>query len=173
MTFALAQDSSLNTLSLAANIYYSGYERSQTSDDQQRHAQLAKMTLEKVLAKDESDLSLMCKLAMIEVNSNNPMTGIMKLRQVLEIDPNYREAVMDLGILAMQSGQWDKAKGRFEQLLGQDANDQEARLNLGVCYMESGQDSLAIEMLGDVVADQYADPAVATAAQEYLKVLNN
>lgn len=49
--------------------------------------------------------------------SVSPMDGILLIREVSQQDPTNTTAVLQLGRLAMRSGQMDKAKTRFEQLV--------------------------------------------------------
>jgi Flp pilus assembly protein TadD len=173
MSAVLTRDSSLNTLKKAGWIFYSVFERAQTSEQLQRKAVATRSILEKVVRLDPDDLSAKSKLAMTLVSTENPMVGIALLREVLASDSEFREAILDLGILSVQSGQFDRGIERFERLLVLNDNDQEARVYLGVCYMESGQSDLAEKMFAIVVENQSADPALVVAAQEYLNELRN
>ena len=51
------------------------------------------------------------------IESNNPMEGVFMLRKILEKDPKNKEALFHLGILSIQSKQYNKAIERFNQLL--------------------------------------------------------
>ena len=55
------------------------------------------------------------------VNGEEPMRGIMMLREILEEDPNNAEAHWHLGLFSVQSGQYDKALERFTKVLERDA----------------------------------------------------
>jgi tetratricopeptide (TPR) repeat protein len=55
------------------------------------------------------------------VNGQEPMRGIMMLREILEEDPNNAEAHWHLGLFSVQSGQYDKALERFKKVLELDA----------------------------------------------------
>ena len=65
-----------------------------------------------------------------------PMSGISLLREILAEDDTNRQAILNLGLLAIQSGQFERAKERFETLVSLDAADHEAKLYLAVSMME-------------------------------------
>jgi len=50
------------------------------------------------------------------VQGQDPMRGIMMLREVLEEDPDNAEAHWHLGLFSIQSGQYDKALERFKKV---------------------------------------------------------
>jgi cytochrome c-type biogenesis protein CcmH/NrfG len=51
------------------------------------------------------------------VNGQEPMRGIMMLREILEEDPDNVEAHWNLGLFSVQSGQYDKALERFKKVV--------------------------------------------------------
>jgi lipopolysaccharide biosynthesis regulator YciM len=51
------------------------------------------------------------------VNGQDPMRGIMMLRQIVEEDPANIEAHWQLGLFSVQSGQYDKALERFKKVV--------------------------------------------------------
>lgn len=50
------------------------------------------------------------------VQGQDPMRGIMMLREVVEEDPNNAEAHWHLGLFSIQSGQYEKALDRFRKV---------------------------------------------------------
>lgn len=74
----------------------------------------------------------------------NPMEGILALRQIAEEDSSNIEAQLWLGIFSLQSGQLDKARERFEKVKAIDPNQPEAYWQLGQMEMEAGNYLLAI-----------------------------
>lgn len=50
------------------------------------------------------------------VNGQEPMRGIMMLREMLEEDPDNAEVHWQLGLFSVQSGQYDKALERFRKV---------------------------------------------------------
>ncbi len=55
--------------------------------------------------------------ALLVESGTDVMRGIGYLREVLDVDPNHRLALLYLGILSIRSGQYDKARQRFLRLL--------------------------------------------------------
>lgn len=155
----------------AADIYFTAYERSPSAEIASKNAGKAKALLEKLLEEDPANYFLKNRLAMTMVVSENPMAGIMLLREIVAADATNRQAILNLGLLAIQSGQYDKAKGRFEKLVQLDANDNEAKLYLAVSMMEVDQKPTARLILEEILASQDSIPAIKMMANDYLKML--
>ena len=77
------------------------------------------------------------------IESNNPMEGVFMLRKILEKDPKNKEALFHLGVLSIQSKQYNKAIERFNQLLIIDSLDKRAYLHLGISNFELGNEKEA------------------------------
>ena len=99
------------------------------------------------------------------------MQGIMMLRGILEEYPENTTAIFNLGLLSMQSGQFDKAVGRFEKLMTIDGSNFQAAYYLGVSYFETENYDKAREWFTKI-KKMGTDPAMASSADEYLKRLN-
>jgi cytochrome c-type biogenesis protein CcmH/NrfG len=94
----------------------------------------------------------------------------MMLQEILKADPQNELATFNLGLLSMQSGQYDKAIGRFEQILKQNPDNDQAKFYLGVSHAEAGHAAEAKKILKEVKASNQ-DPVVQTTVDEYLKKL--
>lgn len=55
------------------------------------------------------------------VNGQDPMRGIMMLREIVQQEPDNAEAQWHLGLFSVQSGQMDKALERFKKVRDLDA----------------------------------------------------
>ena len=77
------------------------------------------------------------------IESNNPMEGVFMLRKILEKEPKNKEAIFNLGVLSIQSKQYNKAIERFNQLLIIDSLDKRAYLHLGISNFELGNEEEA------------------------------
>ena len=161
-------DSSLITKEKAVDIFYRIFERSGSGDEASLRAVKLRPLIESLLKENPEDLGLKNKLAMTLVTTENPMSGIQVLREVVATDPDNREAIINLGLLSIQSGQFDRAAGRFEKLVSLDSSDYEAKLYLGVSYMETGKTDAANDLFTEVANAESADPAVRQASREYL-----
>ena len=153
---------------LAADIYFAAYERSQGSEQAKKYAVKAREILQELLDKDSTNLFLKNRLAMTLVVSENPMAGIAMLREILAQDETNRQAILNLGLLAIQSGQFERAKERFENLVSLNPADHEARLYLAVSLMEINQQSQARLLLEEILVSEDSIPAIKMMANEYL-----
>lgn len=83
------------------------------------------------------------EVAIAQVTGENPMEGIMALRELASAEPPNVEAVLWLGKFSVQSGQLDKARERFEQVLELEPGHVEATWELAILDMESATDYVA------------------------------
>ena len=82
------------------------------------------------------------------VNGQDPMRGIMMLREILEDEPNNVEAHWNLGLFSIQSGQYPKALERFQKVLDLDSvNFPDAWFYLGRTYATLDSNAQAIASL--------------------------
>lgn len=76
------------------------------------------------------------------------MKGVGLLREIVQVEPEHRKALLYLGILSIQSAQWDKAAERFEKLTNMspagDANYPYYFRYLGQVYASMGQKDKAL-----------------------------
>lgn len=156
---------------LTADIYFTAYERSAGPEQAKQYALKAREILQALLDKDPGNLVVKNRLAMTLVVSENPMAGINMLREILAVDETNRQAILNLGLLAIQSGQFDRARERFENLVSMDTADHEAKLYLAVSLMEINQQSQARLLLEEIMATQDSIPAIKMMANDYLNSL--
>ena len=90
------------------------------------------------------------------------------LREILQQDPDNEQATFNLGVLSMQSGQYEKAVERFESLVLLYPENTQARFFLGVSYLEIGSKEKAKEQLL-LVKSMDDDPAVQATVNSYLE----
>lgn len=155
----------------AADIYFTAFERSSNADQGTTYAGKAKAILTALLEKDPENLLLKNRLAMTLVASENPMAGISMLREILATDETNRQAILNLGLLSIQSGQYDRAQNRFETLVSLDTSDHEAKLYLAVSMIELDQPSQARLLLEEILASGDSIPAIKVMANDYLEAL--
>ncbi len=128
---------------------------------------------ERLSAESPEDLSLKNKWAMTLTATESPMNGIMMLRGILESDPENREAIFNLGLLAMQSGQYDKAEERFRALITLSDTDHEAYFYLAIVLKELGKTEESRQVMSTFIEFENADAALKATAESFLKELNN
>lgn len=157
-------------------IYSAGlynFEAFNFATDGQRQAAFGKKAegyLLKVLEQDPEGLEPKNKLAMLYVASENPMKGIVMLREVLEKDADNKEALMNMGLLSVRSNQYDKAAERFEHLTRLEPGNVQAQFYLALSYLETGKKELAKERFLKV-KELDKDPEVVATVGQYLKNL--
>lgn len=137
---------------------------------QERAAELgakARGMYERVLKNNPADLDAKTNVAMTLIASSNPMQGITLLREVIAADPDNEKALFNLGILSIQSRQYDKAVDHFRNLLKANPKHVEGTFYLAVALAETGQDEEA-KTLFNKVKTMKDDPALAASADEYL-----
>jgi Flp pilus assembly protein TadD len=104
-------------------------------------------------------------MAMTYLNTENPMQGIMMLREILEEDPTNEVALFNMGILSMRSNQYPKAVERFQQIVINNPKNTKARFYLGVSLLETGKKDEARKEL-QLVKKEESDPAILQAIAE-------
>jgi len=103
---------------------------------------------EKAVEMDTGSTSNRIKLAGAYVeNGEQPMRGVMILRDVVQKDSNNIDAQLMLGRFGMISGQIDKAIVRFEKVLYLQPENTEALLMMAEAYDRKGNKQKALELL--------------------------
>jgi len=103
-----------------------------------------------------------------------PMQGIMMLREILEEDPDRVEAHWHLAHFSIQSGQYDKAVERFQKVIELDDEHQfhDARFYLGKTYATLGQNEKAIANFEEYL-EHTQDSTVKKRVEEFIIELKN
>jgi outer membrane protein len=154
----------------AGNNYYQAYMFALNANKQQALAAKAQEFYNKVLTVNVNDFEVKNNLAMTYTSSNNPMQGVLMLREVLASDPKNETALFNLGMLSIQSGQYENAIERLNKLIEVNSNHIQAQLLLGVAYMQTGEKAKAKSQF-EKVKDMDKDPAVQATVDSYLKDL--
>lgn len=106
----------------------------------------AKKAFEKVLSINPNNLDAQTALAAIYIQvDQDVMKGVGLLKDVVEKDSNNIQAIFTLGMLSIQSGQFDKAEDRFEKLVSLQPFNPEYYFYLGEVYAKSGKTDKAIK----------------------------
>ena len=125
----------------------------------------------RVLNEDPTLLNVKAKMAMTLTYGSNPMEGIMMLREVLNVDQDNVVATFNLGMLAITSGQFEKAIERFEKLLQLNPKNPEANFYMGYCLIETGKSREAVPYF-EIVAESNQQSNLQRTATEYLNNIN-
>ena len=149
-----------------ADLLYRAFQRTSTAEDSKRLGKLAGDELRSLLEQYPESSSLKNRLAMTLVVTDNPMQGIQLLRELVEENPNDLEAIKNLGILSIQSGQFARAEDRFTELLKMDSTDLEAKFYLGMSRIEQGNEE-GYEIMEELSKIDI-NPAIQQLAMQYL-----
>lgn len=154
----------------AGDNYYQAYTLALDQPKQKALAAKAREYYDKALKAHPSDLTIKTKTAMTYLTSNNPMQGITMLREVLAKDPQNELALFNMGMLSIQSGQYERAIERLQDLVKINPSNVQAQLLLGLAWMNNGDKAKAREQF-EKVKQLDKDPAVHATVDSYLKDL--
>ncbi|WP_439880457.1 tetratricopeptide repeat protein [Pontibacter sp. MBLB2868] len=155
----------------AGDAYYEAFTFAATQERANELGGKAREMYEQVLKNNPSELDAKTNVAMTYIASTNPMQGIMLLREVIATDPDNEKALFNLGILSIQSNQYDKAAERFRHLIEVNPKHVEGTFYLAVSLAETGEKEEA-KALFNKVKSMSNDPALAASVDEYLAKLN-
>ena len=111
-------------------------------------------------------------VAIIQSQEGNPMEAIFKLREVVQEDPNHRDAQFYLGQFSMMSGQWEKAVERFQIVLTIRPDDEVAAESLAQSLTNAGRVEGAIQHLESFLT-QYPNTPRASELKAALEALQS
>jgi tetratricopeptide (TPR) repeat protein len=153
----------------AGDHYYQAYSFALDQARQNQLAEKAREFFKKVLDANPKNLEVKTKLAMTYL-SDSPMQGVLMLREVLTEDPKNELALLNMGMLSIQSGQYERAVERLEELIKINPNHAQGHLLLGIALMNTGQKERARQQFENV-KQMDKDPAVQATVDSYLKDL--
>ncbi|QRR02231.1 tetratricopeptide repeat protein [Dyadobacter sandarakinus] len=162
---------SIENLMRTGDRYYEAYG---FAVDDQKAKNLGVKTREyyqKAIDQNPGLLAAKANMAMTYVNTENPMQGIMLLREVIDTDPTNELALFNLGILSMRSNQYSKAADRFRQILTNNPANTKAKFYLGLTLVELGDKEQARKVLQEVKKEE-KDPVIQQAIGELEARLN-
>jgi tetratricopeptide (TPR) repeat protein len=129
---------------------------------------------EKVLKINPNNINASVDMAVCYTLTGNPMQGIFMLRDVADKNPTHVLAQHNLGILSMQTGQFEKAVKRFEKVLTLKPENiiikEQALLYAGIGYMEMKKKNEA-KMKFTELANTAQNPEYQAEAKQYLSLL--
>jgi tetratricopeptide (TPR) repeat protein len=127
----------------------------------------------KVVELEPNNLDAKVSLGVCYVEgTRDPMKGIGLLREVVQRDSTNINAQLNLGMFAVQSGQYDKAIDRFNKILVMHPDYIEAYLYLGQTYAAKGEKGRAIEIL-EKYKGLNKDETINAEVQGYINELKN
>jgi tetratricopeptide (TPR) repeat protein len=154
----------------AGDLYYEAYTLALDQGRQEIFAVQAREYYQQVLDSHPENLEVKTKMAMTFLSSQRPMQGISMLREVLEEDPNNELALFNLGMLSIQSGQYERAVDRFSTLIRINPNHTQGHLLLGIALKNTG-DLVGARAQFEKVKEIDKDLDVQATVDSYLKDL--
>lgn len=154
----------------AADAYYQAFTFATTPERRELLGKEARDLYDKVLAENPNNLDAKTNLGMAYMSSDNPVKGISLMREVLEADPKNQKVLYNLGILAIQSGQFDRAAERLGQLVQLNPSSVEGQFYLGVSLARLRRKAAA-EAAFAKAKSLSKDPALAASIDEELAKL--
>lgn len=133
-------------------------------------SKLAIQHMEKAAGFNPNDEKVLIELGLSYIESRDmsfAMEGIMKLREVLKINPKNEEALFRLGGFSMQTQQYDKAENRFREVLKINPRNDEARYYLAISLLNLGNRAEFQKLMNEIVTKS-EDPRLVGLAQEML-----
>ncbi|SJZ33439.1 TPR repeat-containing protein [Sediminibacterium ginsengisoli] len=104
--------------------------------------------------------------------SDNPMQGILPVREIVEKHPENLYGQKILGLGGRKSGQYDKAIDRFKIILQYEPKNVEAMLNIAECYELKGDKKDAVNWY-QKARDLIAIPEAKTALNKRIEELKH
>jgi len=149
-----------------ADAYYNLFGITEGRDS--KVADACKEILREILTISPSNMEAKAKLGYVTtLTSAAPMEGVGILNQVLEVEPENRTALFNLGLLGIRSRQFEKAITRFEKIIVKDSGDQVARFYLAICYKETNNLTKVRELV-KIITRSNADPVLISEAEKLL-----
>jgi len=163
----------------AGNHFNDAYKLTQDTSAQPVYDAAAVEAFQNAMKLKPESLDAKAGLGIAYVNGGGaPMQGIGLLLDVVKQDPNNRNAVLNLGLFAMKSGQFEKAVDRFKSLAAIEAksatqqNDVEPYFYLAESYKQLGMKKEAIDAY-QKCKEMMPDPTFDQKIDDYIKELKN
>ncbi|BDD06093.1 tetratricopeptide repeat protein [Aureibacter tunicatorum] len=167
---AIPENPNAENLRVVADAYYEVFSVAMSAEQAKDYGSKAQTYYEKVMEEWPDSLGVKTRLAMTYLPTGQPMKAARMLKDVLKQEPEHEEALYNLGMMSIQSFQYDKGVERFQALLKIDPQNLQARYYLAVCYAELGKKESAKAEFNQV-KNMSDDPVVHSTVDNYLKQL--
>jgi tetratricopeptide (TPR) repeat protein len=155
----------------AGNSYYEAYSYALEQEKQKHLGEKAREFLGKALEADPKLYDAKAKMAMTYIGSGAPpMQGIRMLREVVDEDPKNEFALFSLGMLSIQSTQYDRAVDWLTKLVDVNPQHLQGQVFLGVALANAGKKDKARAQF-EKARKMTTDQSVHAAIDSYLKDL--
>jgi tetratricopeptide (TPR) repeat protein len=155
----------------AGNSYYEAFSYALEQEKQAQLGEKAREFLGKALEANPKLYEAKAKMAMTYMTSGAPpMQGIRMLREVAQEDPTNEFALFSLGMLSIQSTQYDRAVEWLTKLVQVNPKHIQGQVFLGVALANAGEKDKAREQF-EKARKMTTDPSVIASIDSYLKDL--
>ena len=154
----------------AGDSWYQAFTFSLNEQERSSFAGKAQVIFTKILERNPEDAPVKVKLAMTYIGTATPMQGIKLLREVIAADPKNEDALLKMGTLSIQSGQFGKAIDWLKKLETVNPANVEGQLLLGAAYAGAGDKEKARAQY-ERTRKLTDDPAVQQQLDQYIKDL--
>jgi len=131
---------------IAGSMFQDGYLQAEGDDSRQYCSENAVMAFEKAVEINPENIDNRISLALCFTDNppqDNPMKGILMLRELDSKYPSNPKVLFQLAKLAMRTNQFDKAIARLEQILNVQPGNASAICMLADAYKAGGKDDKA------------------------------
>ena len=166
-------ENSEKSLTFAAHLFLENLRNEENAQLKKWKAMQAKDLFERSLRINDQNDSTIVGLGACYIFGNiadNPMEGILKVRQVVEKDSTNIYAHMILGHGSLISGQYDRAISRFEKVVTLQPENLEAILMLAEVYERKADNPNAIKWYATALP-LATNPAMKTALEKRIEEL--
>jgi predicted Zn-dependent protease len=166
-------ENSEKSLTFAARFFLENARKQDDEGLKKWMANESKELFEKALVIDPGNDSLKVGLGSCYIFGNiadNPMQGIMMIREVAERDPNNMYAQLMLGIGGLMSGQLDRAIERLSVVTTKEPNNLEAKIMLAETYERKGDKQNAVKWY-ESVKSQINNPEIVQEIDKRIQAL--
>ena len=154
----------------AGDAWYQASTFSMDAETRSGFASKAQDLFKKALEAQPSNADIKVKLAMTYMTTSAPMQGVSLLREVLAENPKHEKALLNMGMLSIQSGQFAKAVEWLSKLTENYPENVEGQLLLGAAFAGAG-DKVKARAQYERTRTMTNDPAVQQQLDQYIKDL--
>jgi tetratricopeptide (TPR) repeat protein len=97
------------------------------------------------LSADEMKAQKLYGVAMVLMDRGMKAKAVAKLKEILELDPGFCDAHIQLGHVFLEEDKVEDAIGEFSYVIKCDPNSNDAKLGLGMAYAKKGEYDKAME----------------------------
>lgn len=166
-------ENSEKSLTFAARFYLENARKQEEEGLKKWMATEAKQLFEKALVINPTDDSLKVGLGSCYIYGNiadNPMQGIMMIREVAERDPSNMYAQYVLGVGSLMSGQLDRAIERLNVVIAKQPENVEVKLMLAEAYERKGDKQNAVKWY-ESVRSHIGNPEIVQELDKRIQAL--